>query len=220
MDKLRYIQINNTKRVSILGDSIEELVNNVIVYRKNNKLKPIEYNKVFNQVRRQSKNHQSFRKSRTFKRQEQERQLKPSKKRKLTLGQMFHGARAYIDIGRGNIVSQTEINRRARICANCPKISDTTDCFGCGAGRRLVSQVQKLKQDTKQQFSIPQVIVGHRTSEQPISKYYCSVCSCSCIALNVSQMKHIRSEEDSINKQRPEECWMRKGGKNYIEDNS
>lgn len=211
----------NGETVVIKGNDMTSLVDNVIVYRKNNGISNTEYNRVYNEVRRQQNNQNTFRKTRPITREEvtlMETAKQKSKKR-LSLSDIFHGAKAFIDIGKGNTVKQSEINRRAEICFACQELGETTDCFGCGAGRRLVKHVQSLKNDTDSAFLIPEGQYKNRRSE-PISKFFCNICGCSAIALIVSFMKNIRDESDEINNRRPDNCWMKRNSRNFIDDNS
>lgn len=214
----------NGETVTIHGTDMESLVNNVIVYRKNNGLGNTEYNSAYNEVRRQvsaRKNAAAFRKSRPITREEVEkRNMKPKPKKRLSLAEIFHGAKAFVDIKKGNVVRQNEINRRAEICFKCQELSETTDCFGCGAGRRLVKHVQTLKQDTNAAFLIPEGNFKKRSGLEPISKFFCNICGCSAIALCVSMMRNIRDESDALNERRPDHCWMKRTSKNFIDDKS
>lgn len=223
MSELTYKQLNNGKVVTIIGSDLKTLVDNVLVYRRNNNIKPDEYNITFNEVKRQSGRNSAllFRsKSRPIGIIHEELKKAQSGRKSLSLSQVFHGAKAYISISKGDIVRQPEIDRRASICSGCIEISKTSDCYGCGAGKQLAINLSKLKQDTDSAFTVPSVVSPSGRTVDSISKFFCQICGCSLIALIISKMKHIRSEDDQTNSQRPDYCWMKKGGKNFVDDNS
>ena len=205
-----YKQVSSSgSSVTIQGETLSFLVDNVIVYRRQKGLSPTGYNIVYNEVRNQLNRRGSAPKPTV--------NPKNRKERKLSLGDIFHGAKAYVDLGRGKTVSQQELNRRADICFNCPLISETTDCFGCGAGARLARKVASLKNEVGHTFNIPSGSTQTKSNIE-LSKLYCGVCGCSALALSLSKMKHIRTESNELNEQRPDNCWIKRSSINYKEE--
>jgi len=215
---LEYKQITNSgTTVTIVGRDINRLVDNVLLYRRKNKIGETEYNKVYNEVKGRIAIGQKVSPKITAESVIEAESKKSNKKRKISFHDAMRAAAAIADISKGNIVDQTEIERRASICAGCPLISDVSDCIGCGAGARITKAVLGLQKESGAAFNVPMIQRNGKSGAESLSKMFCHHCGCSCLTLCVCKMEHIRTEGEEKNQSRPDHCWMKRGGVNYID---
>lgn len=139
-----------------------------------------------------------------------------SGKKGFKFSQLVAGAEAIINVTAGNVVSQAEINRRARICTGCKAIDpdtnilmdgvvSTIDCRACGFATRFAAWTNKLKK---------QLGVGHAIPNG-LSDKGCIVCKCTLAVMLPSKMSAFDYEKDLQDK-RPDHCWVKKTSNNYI----
>lgn len=124
--------------------------------------------------------------------------LTNKKKSKVTLSDAIRGAEAILKMIKGETVSQTEINERARICSNCPKHSKVSGCMSCGFGAILGKFINKLKNFWGGGVQIP----------KEIKNLYCSCCDCSISIMAPARLERF-SEKAKNDPCRPKECWLK-----------
>jgi hypothetical protein len=130
---------------------------------------------------------------------------KPKPKSQLKMAEVVNGAKAILNVAKGEVASQEEITRRASICTSCPMTSETSDCIGCGFGERLVAFTKKLRTDLfGASYKIP----------NGMERLYCKVCSCSLAIMIPSKMSAF-NEKDGKQAERPNHCWVKKESPNY-----
>lgn len=124
-----------------------------------------------------------------------------------SFSEVVNGAKAVVNVIKGEVAPQEEISRRAMICTSCPLKKETTDCVACGFGSRLATFINRLK---KEVFTEPYKIPNG------IEREYCSVCSCSLAMMIPSKMSAFNEDENKQEK-RPDYCWVKKTSPNYKE---
>lgn len=137
------------------------------------------------------------------KRKVKEKFAEPSKK-KINFDKARNGAIALLSVTVEGAVDQSEINRRASLCTNCPKVNKVSNCFACGFGGAIVRFVNGLKKLFKSGFTIP----------NNLESRYCGVCNCALAMMLPSKMEAFK-ENLKDNQSRPSHCWVKVGGKNY-----
>jgi len=134
---------------------------------------------------------------------------------KLTLQSVMRGGRALVDIIKGDVVEQAELQRRADICGRCKLISDTKEaCTSC-AKRGLAKFARNLAVSYGRNFLVPKIIAIHLrpVKTASLTEFYCGVCSCSCLNLCLSKSKNFLDKEDA--NLRPDNCWAKPNGRNW-----
>jgi hypothetical protein len=206
--------------IEIVGKDMNNLVDNVLLYRRGKSVGSTEYNTVYNDVRRQvQKKDGPQKRTITEIRQDLEALKQRKSKRKIGFRDAYRASKAIVDIARGNIENQEEIQRRSDICFGCPLISDVSDCMACGAGSRITKEVLSIQKESNTAFQVPVGTREGRTGSESLSKMFCGHCGCACLTLCVSKMKHIRTEDPVKNQSRPDKCWMKRNGVNFKDDN-
>lgn len=125
---------------------------------------------------------------------------------RLSFSDVLRGTRALMDIVKGDIATQQEIERRAKICEDCPKLAATSDCKTCGGGRKFSRYANTLALAYGKGFVQPKIKSGKA------SEFYCGECGCSILNLILSKSKHFLSKET---KERPKNCWASKSSPNW-----
>ena len=139
-----------------------------------------------------------------------------SGKKGIKFAQLVAGAEAIVNVTSGNVVSQAEINRRARICSGCKAndpdsgllmdgVVSTTDCRACGFASKFATWANKLKR----QFGVGHVIPNGLADKG------CIVCKCTLAVMLPSKMSAFDYEKD-LQEKRPSHCWVKKTSNNYI----
>lgn len=118
-----------------------------------------------------------------------------NKKKKPNLSDIVNGALALVNINISNTESQDEINRRAVICYNCPKLSKVTGCKMCGFAQSLTNTVNGIKKKFNKGFEIP----------NNLEDKYCGVCECA-LAVMLPATKEAYKNHNSSD--RPKNCWV------------
>lgn len=137
--------------------------------------------------------------------------LEEKEKSELTFKKMVAGASAIINVTKGSVVTQAEINRRASICQSCkekggPGVVSTGECRPCGFAARLATWINNVKRDFGKSFTIP----------NNFEDKGCGSCMCSLAVMLPSKISAFDYEKDSQNT-RPDHCWVKKTGNNFIE---
>lgn len=129
-------------------------------------------------------------------------------RKKLTLASVTRAAAAIVNLSRGVTVTQSELDRRAKICTLCSERSTVTDCMSCGAGAKIADTINKLR-----------ALKGKDMPNVPkhVEKNACRVCECYIPFLLVTNFSDIKDEEKSVNESRPDNCWMKKSSTNYTQ---
>ena len=120
--------------------------------------------------------------------------------KKLSLKDYISGASALVSVAAGGAVSQEEINRRAVICTNCPKVTEIPGCHGCGLAAAVNETVNKVKKAFGGGYTIPNNLQFNG----------CGVCSCALSVMIPAKMSQFKKEEV-----RPTHCWVNKKSPNY-----
>lgn len=124
----------------------------------------------------------------------------------MNFAEVVTGAKAILDVTKGEVVEQSEITRRASICTSCPLSSTTTDCIACGFGSRLSKFISDLKTKVfESNYKVP----------NGMDRNYCKVCGCSLAMMIPSKMSAFK-ESDQKQAERPDHCWVKKTSINYI----
>lgn len=127
----------------------------------------------------------------------------------LRLHDVWTAAKAMVNIAKGSTVSQYEASRREAICHNCPLKTDTSDCKKCGGAKIGQSFINTLKHLTRMHIDFTK---DTRTS-------YCGFCKCALSVILSSKLSAFKEkEDDEVNQQRPEPCWLRRDSHNYREE--
>jgi len=131
-------------------------------------------------------------------------------KAKISFKEAKNGAAALLKVMVGETVPQIEINRRAAICNSCPNVSQTTDCVGCGFGKKLNNFISEIKKNVfKTNLDIPNGLKGS----------YCKVCSCALVMMLPSRMEAFNESEEK-QAERPDFCWVKKTSQHYVSDSN
>lgn len=202
--KYKFIQrTNKGSGVTFYNDNFDILVDNVYKWRRdNNQLGHKEdYNTVYNSVRSQNINHPRITVT----------QSNAPMRHSKNFAQVMNGAKAIVSLVSGDVVSQSEYNRRSKICADCPLKSKVSNCFGCGAGTTIARRFRELSRVGGKTY------LEYKTPLGPVNYLYCGICDCSLGLMVMSKMSRFRETKEE-NLKRPTHCWVRKDSPNYIED--
>lgn len=183
---------------SVIGRTTEGCAEALAAFRLRHHITRSSYNEALADVKNGGKPHSIAR---------DHSAARTPKKKKLTLSEMLNGAIALVDIIKGDIATDREIQRRAAICAECPMISDTSDsCTGCKQNK-MSKFARDLAVKYGRNFIQPMIIAQHTTPKRTgrISEFYCGFCGCSCLNLILSHSKHFLKKENSA---RPANCWV------------
>lgn len=199
---------NDGKPVTITmsSASLKGLIDKVFEFRKRKQLNPRDYISVNAEVTAKHKTrNQLINKS----------IISKPKIKKLTLQQAMLGAKALVQVIKGDVVDDFELRRRANICATCTIISDTDNkCTSC-AKRGLSKVARDLAIRYGRNFTVPKIMAIHtkpvRTAS--LSEFYCGACGCSCLNLCLSRSKIFLAKEDA--NLRPDHCWAKPNGPNF-----
>lgn len=128
--------------------------------------------------------------------------------RKKGLIEIIQGAKAIIKFAAGDCASHSEIQRRSKICENCPMRQATAGCSACGAAdkvRKFISEIQKTK---KTVLDIP----------KPVQSKFCEICGCSIALMVVTKYQDFKPESNDLNSRRPDFCWLKKTSPNFTQE--
>lgn len=129
-------------------------------------------------------------------------------KKRVTLHDAFRAASALVNLGRGKVVTQQEIDRRAKICLTCPLNNKSSDCMQCGGAAKAVGFVAKLRALTEKAFTLP----------KQLETKYCGICGCSLPFMIVTRYQDIKPESAEIQEARPIFCWLKKTSPNFKDE--
>lgn len=127
-----------------------------------------------------------------------QKDFNPKEIKGLKFSDVLNGAMSMLKTSSGITVSQDDINSRAIKCSNCPKLSSVSDCRACGFTAKFGRWLNEFKKKFNKGFEIP----------NNLSDKYCSVCSCSLIAMLPAQKEDFKTESESVREQRPKFCWI------------
>lgn len=119
--------------------------------------------------------------------------------RVLTIRETISGALALLKHAANKPASPEEIERRATICAVCPKLATSSDCMVCGGSKRVAEIITTIKNKYGHDIKIP----------APVKSKYCGVCGCSMALLIVSRFDGQTSEDNIRQNERPMFCWLK-----------
>lgn len=127
---------------------------------------------------------------------------------KITLASAFSGAKAILRLVKGNSASNQEIVRRADICNQCPLMTSTSGCSACGAAGKAARLANDIRSTKGSQIPIP----------KELASKYCSICQCSIPAMILTKYVDFYEEKESINKTRPDFCWLKRTSVNFTQE--
>ncbi len=135
-----------------------------------------------------------------------DRQSKIShQKKKITLTEAIHGAKAVLKYTSGKNAGESEINRRASICLQCPIQDEIGGCRSCGLAGTIAKFVNTIRSSMKLEAPIP----------AGIRELYCGHCKCSLALIVVTQMDGFVEEDPKENAKRPDMCWLKTTSTSY-----
>lgn len=118
-----------------------------------------------------------------------------------TPDEVYKGAIAHLKNILGITVDQTEINRRAAICQNCPHTCGIAGCSrGCGLGKAAVALWDKTMK-----------FFGGKRYEVPaaLKRTYCGVCGCSHGVILAARLEDFHPDSPEKANKRPDNCWLK-----------
>jgi hypothetical protein len=124
---------------------------------------------------------------------------------KISLGAAISACSALVNVAKGNIVSDAEINRRWLICKSCPSTTTVSDCMSCGGAGKASALINRIRGTVGKSFRI----------EQEAGRTFCGECGCSHALMIPTLLEKQKQESDVVNEKRPSQCWMRRDSKNY-----
>jgi hypothetical protein len=125
---------------------------------------------------------------------------------KLSLAGVQAACSAMMQNIKGNVVSNTEIDRRWEICKACVENTTISDCLGCGASGRAASFFSKIQGAAGRVFRL----------DQKAGQTFCGMCGCSHALMVPTSMEYQKPESEAQNNLRPDQCWLRKDSANYL----
>lgn len=128
-----------------------------------------------------------------------------TRKKKLTLSEAIHGAKAVLKYTSGKNAGEAEIARRASICSQCPIKDEIGGCRSCGAAGAFAKFVNTVRTSMKLEAPIP----------SEIRELYCGHCKCSLALIVVTKMDGFYEESPEENSKRPDMCWLKKTSTSY-----
>lgn len=129
-------------------------------------------------------------------------------RKKPSLAETIHGAKALLRYMGGSSVSSQELERRSAICNNCPLRDSVSDCMSCGGSGKVALFINQLRRSKKFEGSIP----------ESLRKKFCGFCGCSLPLLLVSKFKDFEVESPQKNAARPDHCWLKKTSPNFTKE--
>lgn len=139
--------------------------------------------------------------------------MHPGLARRLTATEAFNAGKALVKMNlMQKTVDQLEVTRRGDICRQCPKLADTSDCGQCAGARRKLAALAARATSLFQK----KLKLGMFGGKKPINSY-CGVCGCSMQTLLPVRIQDYKPAAFLKPEDRPDECWLRKDGENFIE---
>ena len=177
---------------SVVTGSVEEIVRKVLAFRQSKGI-PADRTSIYREVIAyiQGKN----------------KAVKRHRRDTISFREALAAGKAAVKIASGQTVSKAEMERRWKICENCPMKGGIKECFKCNAARYL-SQIT---------HSVASVF-GVKTHVPPeAKKHSCDVCKCMLPMLLPARSSDMHKDTKEQSKKRPDFCWMSRGGPNYKE---
>jgi hypothetical protein len=192
MDTMEFSAVLNSRMTKVTGNSISEL------HERWMKLASIHEP----QTEEVSKYWRNRIKSSRIKYDRAKLEAKPAPK----LSEAWHAGLAIVKQAQGDVVTQAEHDRRAKICAKCPMSSETSICMSCGGTGKISALIGSIKQH-----------IGGKIIkiDDKVRKKYCSVCGCFIPLLSITKTQYLPVETPEANRLRPIGCWIRKDSPNY-----
>jgi hypothetical protein len=134
------------------------------------------------------------------------------KKQRLTLSEVYGGAKALVKYLAGKSVSPAEIQRRVAICSGsgdpCPMLTEASGCASCGMAGKATLVANGIRAHKNAQIKIPSEV--HRK--------YCDFCKCSIPLIVVTPLDEFHKEGDAKNSTRPDRCWLKATSPNFTQE--
>lgn len=206
---LQYSEKINGNRITFYGNSIDEIVSDVMRIRKKNGVSSPEFNRLYNIIK--GKISGSIQvdgvDSRVFKKQtlKGSKVSKSSNTRSVSINDASRAAKALIKIIPGDYVEKSEYLRRLQICSSCPLRQKNSDCLGCGGSGRAARIMMSFRS---------KLGLGYQLDNK-VGAQFCGFCGCSLSLLLVTKVQNYKKESDIENDSRPNHCWLNRNSPNY-----
>ena len=183
------------------------LIDNIIKNRKfAHKPYPEDYNLVYNYVFKQLN---GARKSGVAREKEEVKREERIKAGRITFMDSLRGAKAILNMAVGDVVEAHEMARRAVICSQCPLVTNNTDCASCKMGKEVTNIVNSIRNLARRSVNYP-TVKARRARDMN-----CGYCGCSMLMVLPAKISCF-NEAEHKNENRPDPCWIKRGGINYI----
>lgn len=202
---IKYVQTNKKGRpVEFGGPTIDRVVENCLKWRKANpKNGTPDYDVILAQVTAQLQAKNALLPA------QEESNKSATRRQTWNIEALMHGARALYKNLKGHVVPNAEIERRAKICKDCPQFTLANDCRAC----QWASKLAKKKNDAMRAFGKGFVIP--RYAGVDMASGGCSVCGCAMLLVLPARIEEFQDEDARIQKARPVHCWAKQGGPNF-----
>lgn len=207
---LQYAELINGKRVVFYGNTVDEIVSDVMRIRNLNGVKTPEFNKLYNAIKPKVKGSiqvdgpGSAHYDREVKGKTPRNDTRRS--RSVSINDASRAARALMKIIPGEYASEDEYKRRLAICATCPLRQRNSDCMGCGGSGRAARTLMSFR---------AKLGLGYQLDNK-VGAEFCGFCGCSLSLLLVTKVENYKLESEETNSERPYHCWLRRDSKNYV----
>ena len=203
----------HTRKKIYTGRSIEEVAlevlqdNKVLNKTLPHKPYPEDYNVIYNNIRikLRAKETSDLHAKEAESRSEQRRNSGAP----ISFSDALRGAKAILNFSAGKVVESSEMSRRAHICSQCPMVAKNSDCATCKMGKTINNIVSGIRKMAGRGITYPS-IGGRRAKDT-----YCGSCGCAMLMMLPAKISCF-SEPDEKNQSRPEMCWARRDGFNFI----
>ena len=204
-------------RIAYQGEDVDGIVRQILSEneKKNKVYKhkpyPTDYNSVYNNVvtklKKMDDGYQIEKTRNLNSKIRRERQI--SQQQPVTFSDAVRGANAIIKMAKGQVVNSEEILRRSNICSGCPLSTRSSGCATCRFGRQVANVVNGIRGLAGRSITYPS-IKGAKARDMN-----CGFCGCALIVMLPAKIECFNEPEEK-NQARPDHCWAKNGGTNYI----
>lgn len=207
---LQYSEKIKGKRVTFYGNSIDEIVSDVIRIRNRNSVSAPNFNTLYNIIKPKVSGSSQVDGSQSpvFKKRVLNRNKSNNTKhsRSVTIADASRAANALMKIIPGDYVDQDEYLRRLSVCKTCEIRQKNSDCMSCGGSGKAARALLAVRAKLGLSYNMNKEEGSH----------FCGFCGCSLSLLLVTKTRNYRKENDETNAQRPSYCWLNRNSKNYV----
>ena len=167
---------------------------------------PVDYNAIYNTVHKGLENLKKI----AHHSKGADRNLQANiLRRHVTFRDAVNAAKSIVSLTAGNIVTTEEMTRRANICAKCPFVNKNAGCSLCKFGAYITSTINAIRRIANHSFTYP-IVKGLAARDSN-----CGYCGCSHVMILPAKISCF-NETDEKNEGRPDICWIKRDGVNYI----